>query len=61
LLTYVQSDAEVFKSVQLHRYDLTSDGANVVHRECRPRVDNLDRAYATYGSHSSDAAGSIPV
>ena len=64
MLTYVQSGAEVFKSVQLQRHDLTSDVANVVHCECRPCVDDLDRAYGSHGSygpHGSGAAGSIPV
>lgn len=56
----MQSGAQVFKSVQLHRHDLTSDVANMMHRECRPRVDYLGRAYGPT-AHGSDAVGSIPV
>jgi hypothetical protein len=62
LLTYVQSGAEVFKSVQLHRHDLTSDVANVVHRECgRPCVGDLDRTEGADAPTAPAQKGSIPV
>jgi hypothetical protein len=56
LLTYVQSGAEVFKSVHPHRLDLTSDVANLVHRECRPHADELNRADGADTPHGSDGS-----